>query len=220
MQFITPEYAREYKSCFIDKSYVVSLIVSIVFLGGALAINYYATHYATERAGNPVSDLVLDNIRVYDIDGAAVYGPVVLWLAVTILCLLQPKVIPFVLKTIALFIIVRSGFVTLTHLGPIPNRIVNSNAPAFLQAFTFGNDFFFSGHTGLPFLMALIFWAKPLVRYFFIIASFIFGIIMLAAHLHYSIDVVSAFFITYSIFHIARDVIFKKDFTRFNQAQK
>jgi hypothetical protein len=37
-----------------------------------------------------------------------------------------------------------------------------------------------------------------------------FGIVVLLGHLHYSIDVLSAFFITYSIYHIC-ELFFKTD---------
>ena len=34
-------------------------------------------------------------------------------------------------------------------------------------------------------------------------SAFFFGVVVLLGHLHYTIDVASAFFITYSIYHIA-----------------
>ncbi len=79
-----------------------------------------------------------------------------------------------------------------------------------MSKFAFGGDLFFSGHTGLPFLMALVFWKKPILRYFFIASAIGFGAVVLLTHLHYSIDVLSAFFITYTIFHIA-EFLFRKD---------
>jgi hypothetical protein len=200
-----------------NKKFMTSVAVGLIFLCIGLVINFYAAEYAAQSAGNSVSDLILDHIPVVDVDGIAVYGPLVLWLFVAVLCIEDPKIIPFVLKCIAIFVIIRAGFVTLTHLGPIPDSIDNSTAPAFLKAFTFGNDLFFSGHTGLPFLMALTFWNRRVLRYIFICTAVLFGTIMLLAHLHYSIDVVSAFFITYTIFHIAKDVLFKKDFRVFNE---
>jgi hypothetical protein len=92
-------------------------------------------------------------------------------------------------------------FVSLTHIGPYPTKLVlESNLLDFI---TTGNDLFFSGHTGLPFLIALIYWDHVYIRRLFIIASIVFGAVVLLSHLHYSIDVFAAFFITYAIYHIA-----------------
>jgi hypothetical protein len=78
-----------------------------------------------------------------------------------------------------------------------------------------GDDLFFSGHTGFPYLMALIFWNTKPLRWLFLAASIFFGGAVLLGHLHYSIDVFSAFFITYGIFNIAIR-LFKNDFNFFS----
>lgn len=62
----------------------------------------------------------------------------------------------------------------------------------------------------MPFLMALIFWDDKYARFISIFASIIFDVSMLLGHLHYSIDVFSAFFIAYTIFVMAQK-IFAKD---------
>ena len=82
---------------------------------------------------------------------------------------------------------------------------------------TSGGDLFFSSHTGLPFLAALLFWEHKIYRYIFLALSLIFGAVVLLGHLHYSIDVFSAFFITYGIYHISR-TFFKKDLKLFEKA--
>ena len=131
-----------------------------------------------------------------------------------VLFIIEPKKIPFTLKSIALFVVIRSCFVSLTHIGPFPTQaVVVSNL---IDKVNFGGDLFFSGHTGLPFLLSLIFWEEPWLRYFFIVSAILFGVVVLLAHLHYSIDVLSAFFITYTIFHIA-EKFFKKDRVLFFQ---
>ncbi|HBB03313.1 TPA: hypothetical protein DCZ39_00140 [Patescibacteria group bacterium] len=66
----------------------------------------------------------------------------------------------------------------------------------------------------MPFLMALIFWKNKLMRYAFILAAMSFGIIVLLGHLHYSIDVLAAFFITYTINHF-NELLRKKDKVHF-----
>ena len=178
----------------------------------SLIINYIAGTYATERASLPVTDIILSNIRTFDVDGIFIYGSFVFWFFTTLVLLYHPKKMIFTLKSIALFVIIRSVFVSLTHLGPFPTQVIVENI-GFFNKFTFGGDLFFSGHTGLPFLLALIFWDEKILRYVFITSSVVFGIVVLLGHLHYSIDVLGAFFITYTIFHIARTVFKKDDLT-------
>ena len=200
-----------YKKHFKDKTFVISLVVALGFLILSLIVNFYAGTYATESASAPVTDIILSNIPVYNVDTIFIYGPVFLWLLVLGLILYEPKKIPFVLKNIALFLFIRSLFITLTHIGPFPDQIPLDLNPANLfNKFSFAGDLFFSSHTGSPFLMALVFWDNKFLRVLFMIIAIFFGVIVLLGHFHYSIDVLSAFFITYTIYHIA-EKIFKKD---------
>ncbi len=194
-----------------DKKFLISVGVSFLFLIAAIVISFFAITYATESASSPVTDIILSNIPVFDVDGIFVYGPMFFWvLIVGYLIFFEPKKIPFALKSIALFIIIRSVFIILTHIGPFPTRLQIDASGIFGILFSSGNDFFFSGHTGLPFLMALVFWDNKCLRNLCIAVSIFFGAIVLMAHLHYSIDVLAAFFITYTIFHVAQK-IFKRD---------
>ena len=85
---------------------------------------------------------------------------------------------------------------------------IDSNS--IINKVSFGSDLFFSGHTGLPFLLALIWWRELPFRLVFLSFSFFFAIVVLLGHMHYSIDVLGAFFITYTIFHLL-EKFFKKD---------
>lgn len=191
-----------------DGEFLLSVGLSLAFLLTSFVINYFAGIYTTESASSPVTDIILSNIPVFDVDGIFIYGPFVLWTFVTGLIFAKPQRIPFVLKSIALFVVIRSGFVTLTHIGPFPSSVTfDSNL---LKYFTSANDLFFSGHTGLPFLMALVFQKNRRLLVFFTTTAIFFGIIVLLAHLHYSIDVLAAFFITHTIYHLA-GWLFKKD---------
>jgi hypothetical protein len=187
-----------------------SVLVGLGLLILSLVINYFAGLYATHRVSNYVSDIILSNIPVYDVDSFFVYGPFVFWLSVVYLCLVEPNRIPFIIKSVALFIVIRSGFVTLTHIAPFPYQAPIDVSLNLLKLFTTGNDLFFSGHTGLPFLMALIFWEHRRIAAAYICTALFFAAIVLMAHFHYSIDVLSAFFITYTIYHLSQ-LFFKKD---------
>ncbi len=199
-----------YKPYIKDKKFLKSILFGFLLIFASLFVNYYAGLYATERASNSVTDIVLSNIPVFQVDDVFIYGTFIFWLFISILCLIKPNRIPFVLKSISVFVITRSIFITMTHIGPFPIREIISGSDL-IKKFTFGGDLFFSGHTGLPFLMALIFWKEEKVLHWICLGtSLIFGAIVLMGHLHYTIDVLSAFFITYTIFHIS-ERFFAKD---------
>lgn len=209
-------YLSKYKIYFTDRSFLASVGLSVLLLIAGLVVNFYAGEYATLKASNAVNDIILDNIPVYDVSTIFIYGPFIMWLFVAFLCLREPKIIPFVLKNIALFTLIRALFITLTHIGPFPDHLEFTTSTELIKNFTFGGDLFFSGHTGLPFLMSLVFIKRPRLRLFFLAVAVFFAAIVLMAHLHYSIDVASAFFITYTIYHIAK-YLFKEDERVFNE---
>jgi hypothetical protein len=185
-------------------------LISFFILGLALVANHYAGIYVTEKASNPVTDIILDNTRVYDVDAIFVYGPVFMWLFIGLITLFRhPQRIPFIIKSAGLLYLVRSIFISLTHISIYPTHIPIPSTGIFGYLGS-GADLFFSAHTAVPFLLALIFWDNKFLRIFFIVLSLIFGAVVLLGHLHYSIDVLSAFFITYGVYHIALK-FFRKD---------
>ena len=206
------KYYNHLKTHFSNKSFLRSIFVALVLFSLALMINYYAGTYATHEESSSVTDIILSNTRPHDVDGLFIYGSYSLVILIAFLVFRRLNTLPFVVETIALFTVIRSVFITLTHIAPFPTGIsINSSL---LSKVSFGGDLFFSGHTGLPFLLALIFWKVPHLRYLFLFFSFFLATVVLLGHLHYSIDVLSAFFISYGIFHIALR-LFKKDYRLF-----
>lgn len=204
-----------YKKCGSDPVFRISTAIAVVALSISTVINYYAGTYATESASNSVTDIVLSNTPVFNVDAIFVYGSFYLLIFVVVLLALHPKRIPFTLHALTLFILVRALFISLTHIGPFPYHAV-LDLGSVTDKFIFGGDLFFSGHTGIPFLMALVFWRERYIRTILILWSVFFGVTALLGHLHYTIDVLSAFFITYTIFHIA-EIVFNKERTLFNK---
>jgi hypothetical protein len=201
---------------FQDKSFLASYLLSVLLLVFSLFVNYYAGIYATVRESNPVTDIILSNTRAYDVDGIFIYGALLMWIVLAVLLFQNARFVPFTLKSISLFIIIRSIFINMTHLGQFPERTtIASNF--ILNKISFGGDLFFSGHTGLPFLLALIFWKNRFWRYFFLVSSIFFGASVILGHIHYTIDVASAFFITYGIYHLSQ-LFFAKDEAVFKSA--
>ncbi len=206
-----------YKALKSNKPFYIGLGVGVLFLGLSLFFNYEANGYTAASISVAANDIFLDHLPIMKVDGIFLEGAIILTFFAIALALYRPNRIPFMLKAAALFIAVRSFFVILTHLAP-PLGALTAPTSNFLERLAAGSgkDLFFSGHTGLPFLAALVFWQNKFLRIFFLLASMIFGGAVLLGHLHYSIDVFSAFFITYGIFHLAR-WLFKKDYAMFRE---
>ena len=73
-----------------------------------------------------------------------------------------------------------------------------------------GGIFFFISAAGLTFTSAATQYENKNSRIIFFSFSIMFAIVVLLGHIHYSIDVLSAYFITYGIFQIG-NFLFKKD---------
>ena len=185
-----------------------SFMLSTILLLSALLIQKFADDYVAGTIGIPVGDIFLNHLPTVDIDFLIIQGALILTFIIIALLLIQPKYLNFTVKALALFIIIRSFFISLTHLGVNANQLpLDVNSTGFWLyniLYNSKGDFFFSGHTGLPFLMALIFWQEKFWRYLFLAVSFILGVSVLLAHIHYSIDVFAAPFMTYSIFALTR----------------
>jgi hypothetical protein len=210
---------QSYRRYFTDKNFLISFFSGAGLLGISLVVQFFVSNYVTRSVSVPVTDIILSNTRVYDVAGIFVWGAVILVMVGLLVVLRRPNYLPFIAKSIALFTLIRSVFVSLTHISPFPTHTIISSAffnkEVFNGIFT-GNDLFFSGHTGIPFLLALIFWDNEKLRYVFLGFSVLFAIVVLLGHLHYSIDVLSAYFITFSIFHICK-FLFKKDWKLFHE---
>jgi len=198
-----------------DMPFIISCFFSLALLCSSLAVSYFAALYASKHASNFVTDIVLSNIPVFQVDGIFMYGPLVMWIFVTILLFINPERFPFTLKSISLFMVVRAIFISLTHIGPFPGHMIVTDPESMIRFFTSDSDLFFSAHTGLPFLMALVFWQTKWLRYLFMVTSIFFGVIVLLGHVHYTIDVAGAFFITYGIYRLAQ-LGFPYDWKRFH----
>lgn len=200
----------EYRSHFTQLrfTYIVARSIALICISSLSTI--YARRYATASASNHVSDLILSNIPTYNIAGIFIFGGLLMIVGVTLLVLAKPVFIPFSVSTIALFYISRSFCIILTHIKADPSIVSHDFDGTMFgnlsDALLNGSDLFFSGHTGLPFLMALIFWNHTIIRYVCICVSVFFAIIVLLGHIHYSIDVVSAYCITYTIYRISERI--------------
>ena len=202
---------RHYRNVLRDPMFVRSLMQGLAFFAASAIAIFSAVQFATARASNHVSDIFLSNVGPMDVRFLFIYGTFTEFVMLAALLLWRPNRLPFAFKAMALFLLVRAVFISLTHIAPFP--IEPRQAAPFLDTIFHGGDLFLSGHTGLPFLAALAFWHVPALRYFYLASTLFFGAIVLLGHYHYSIDVLAALFITYGIYNMAR-WLFPRDYAR------
>ncbi|HEV3244786.1 MAG TPA: phosphatase PAP2-related protein [Candidatus Paceibacterota bacterium] len=194
------ELLHRYGTHFSQREYRTALFLSLVFFAASVVFSFFVINYANEIASNFVTDIILSNTPALGVDGLFAYGTILLIAFITLLLLSHPKRIPFSLNSMATFYFIRSAFTSLTHLGPFPTVPPNGDWGILLSHLLFGSDYFFSGHVGVCFLLALVFWQDKVLRYLFLAWAAYMSIVVLLGHYHYSIDVASAYFITYTIY--------------------
>ena len=205
---------RKHKHFWAQEPYIVSTLIGAILLAISLLALYFANLYVSFHASNSVSDIILDHIPVINVNFLFSEGALIFLVILLLVNLLEPRHIPFVLKGTALFIVARCFFMILTHTAP-PIHMSYLDPTTLIYKLSSGDDLFFSFHTGLPFFMALVFWDEKYLRYFFIFSAIVGATVVLLGHLHYSIDVFSALFISYGVFQIAK-YLFPKDFLFYN----
>ena len=190
-----------YRTLFGNRAFVRSVCEGTVFFAASTIAIFAAVNYATVHASNYVTDFVLSRVGPFNVRFLFIYGTFTAFAITVGLLGWRPNRLPFALKAMALFLLVRAVFVALTHMAPSPID-PQKPAPIFNSIF-YGGDLFFSGHTGLPFLAALAFWHIPQWRMFYLALTGFFGAVVLLGHYHYSIDVLAALFITHGVFQIS-----------------
>ena len=198
------------------KENLISFVVSIVYFWIALVANKLANEYVLDIRWTAVGDILLSNLpSVPSIDNFIIKSSLFATFLIIVLLTVKPKYIIFATKSLALLIIIRSFFISLTHLWVNPEQVnFRQDLTGFWLydiLYNTQNDFFFSGHTSIPFMMALVFWKEKIRRIVFLITTLVFASSVIIAHIHYSIDVFAAPFITFSIYSLAK-YFFKKDY--------
>lgn len=187
------------------KEHKFKICIALVLYITALIFQQIAYEYVKTAPTTEVRDIILDSIKPIDLNF------IYFWLfAVVVVILLvyplifKPNKIHYYFGLFALLIFVRSLFIVLTHLQN-PGDAVKVTFPWIFNILNVENDLFFSGHVAVPFLGYLMIDNK-LLKYFMLVSSIAFGITVLFMHIHYTIDVLAAFFITYGTYKIGNKI--------------
>ncbi len=217
MRFLNSLYQKHQK--FWTQKQIKKLIKVLGLFILSLIIQHFADRYVGHIAGVPVGDVILDHLPTVDIDFFIVQGALLFTILMLGLLILKPRYIAFTGAALTVFIVTRSFFISLTHLGIDPHEIVldthSIGFGLYNLLYNSKSDFFFSGHTGAPFLMGLIFFRNKRWSRFFFLVSGLLGVSVLLGHIHYSIDVFAAPFMTYSIFIITQK-LFPQEYALIN----
>jgi hypothetical protein len=173
-------------------------------LAGALVLNYYMGLYAHALGAHaqPAPDLLFRLLPLVDMRFFYVWGMgAFIALAAGAAVVREPKRLGSIALSFALLIAVRSVFITMTSLR-LPYEALPITGYSIFDAvgtkLTFEHDLFFSSHTAMPFLAFLVYRGRGL-KAVFLGFSFLMGATVLLSRLHYSIDVLAAFPITYAV---------------------
>jgi len=199
---------QEWRNELFEYKYVI--LLSLIIVAIATFLDYYSGVYVSTTNVADVPDLILDHIGPVDMSFLFVYGYLILVFALFLYPLiLHIRTLHVVISQFSLLVMLRALFMIFTHLQS-PLDAISIHFPWILRGLSFENDMFFSGHTAIPFLGFLLF-RKSKIRFFFLTGSVLMAATVLLMHIHYSIDVFSAYFITYCSYWMGRYMLRKTD---------
>jgi len=189
---------KRWKEALQSKLFLFKLALGLLLLITASILVKETGLRADSLPSNSVPDLLHSILPLIDVTALATIGFVIIQLIFwTYFILARPRDLPKALIIYAIFLIFRSIFINLTTFGAPSVRIDDRSYFEFLfSGYYFTQDLFPSGHTAFPFLGYLVIRNKKL-KYFMLISSFVMGASVLLLHVHYSIDVLGAYFIAY-----------------------
>ena len=191
---------------FRNKTFVALALVAIILL---LLPTFFA--FIEKREGMVLQDFVLDAIPATDV---SIPTFIIIWSVVLLVfyrIYQNPSIFLVVAYGFILMCIARVLTISLLPLNPPPGLITLKDPIANIayggKGIFITKDLFYSGHTGNMFLFFLCLQAKW-DKIIALAASFMVGILVLIQHIHYSIDVISAFIFTYFLYLGAKKVAF------------
>jgi ascorbate-specific PTS system EIIC-type component UlaA len=201
----------------------VRVAASFAFRIGCYGAMVYAVLWAEVRpAPGGLPDAVLDVVPYVPwIDAhnyllwLFAYVPIALWL-------LKRDAERFIryMVSAGLVALLRGACVLATGLGPVHGGDVNAGlseaarveafwrianplgffAPGGSAQVYLTKDLFFSGHTATTFLLLLYVWRFPALRWAMLAGHVLVVVSLFFSHLHYTIDVIGAYAITFAVF--------------------
>lgn len=194
---------KRYKKAFLKPGYtrilILSIVLFIISIHTSLAFSEYNDIW---NNGKPLDDFLHSLIPILDLSPIFIFGGfIILFFGVLYSTIRVPEKAPLTLLAFSILLLIRSITINVTYIA-IPEEHIFPSTYG-IEILSFQGDLFFSGHTAVPFLGALILWEQKIIRYILLLSSVIMAFTVLSMRLHYTIDVIGAYFITYGVYHIA-----------------
>jgi hypothetical protein len=202
----------------------IGLVVgSTAFRWLCFAVMIWLALHGEARPAPRVPDLVIDNVPYVEIvDRWNYWFWVIAYGSMGIsLLVVSPRVFCHFMITGGILSLIRGVCILFTGLGPLRGDDVNAvrlEEPGMLWTAFFElidptgvlvrrsahlyltKDLFFSGHTATLFLVTLYLWRWPRLRWTSMTLHFLVVATIFLGHIHYTIDVIGAWAITFSLF--------------------
>ena len=199
----------KWQKSFEVKFFSLEFLVSIIFLIVILIIFSRFTQYVEMRKGVVLSDpflVLFSAIDFTQVIFSLIYGALIFAI---LLLITLPVEMMVLIQSYAVMVMLRMTMMYLLPLNPPTGMIVLKDP--IVEAFGSGrillNDLFFSGHTAT---MSLLFLSVPKKwKWFYFIGTILVGALILLQKVHYSVDVLVAPFICFTIYHLIKSRIFQ-----------
>ena len=203
---------QKWKKAWASRRFRNKLIAGFITIAAILSAFPLFFQVIEKRHGILLHDWLLYQVPVHDV---SIFIFLLIW-ASTLLLLIRfvqdPEILQRFLWSYIFLCLLRMITIGLfpleppEHLLPLADPIANS----FYGTHFVTRDLFFSGHTATVFLMALNL-KRPVDKGLVFIASLCIGILVLVQHVHYSIDVIAAPFLTTGVYWLGRRVAGKME---------
>lgn len=199
--------ALAWRKAWSDPAYRVKTIVATILLLVILMSFPLFFSFIEKRDGIQFNDRLLKLIPPIDVSGLTF---ILIWSMNIFICYRSaqnPDIFIVMLSSLVLLCISRMITITLIPLNP-PIGLIPLRDP--ISSLFYGGtevfitkDLFYSGHTSTQFLIFLCL-KKRNDKIVALFATITVGILVLVQHVHYSIDVLAAFFFTYVIYLLGK----------------
>ncbi len=193
-----------WKDYFKNSVFKIEFTITITLLLFSLIFLTKFLNWIELRNGVTLNDPLLSNFNPVNLSWLIFLLIYLSLLAGIINFIKTPDVLLLAVQSYIILVIIRILMMYLMPLNP-PAKMILLVDPLVKYLGTGKNltkDLFFSGHTATLFLLFLI-TNKKYLKIVFLISTIIVAACLLLQHVHYSIDVASAFFFAYTSYKIA-----------------